>query len=86
MAKPDDTPPPDRLIVIYVNGEEAHAPKGLITYERVVEIAFPGQTGGEYVVTYTRGPSDNVQGSLSPTDSVRIKKGMSFSAWATTRS
>lgn len=65
-----------------VNGRE-------VSFEQVVALGFPGQppaAGSEYVVTYTRAQHGNESGSLTPGQTVRVKKGTSFGVQITTRS
>jgi hypothetical protein len=74
MAKPNET------VTIKVNGDPHPFDKPKITYEEVVNLAFPG-TGGSnktYIVKYSKGASGNEKVGLSPGDAVPVKDGMSF--------
>ncbi|MCL4473903.1 MAG: multiubiquitin domain-containing protein [Actinobacteria bacterium] len=80
---------PEKLVTIYVNGDEFEEPDGEISYDRVVDLAFPGERGEPnkmFTVTYKRGPSKNEQGSLVEGASVKIKNKMIFDVTPTTRS
>ena len=71
----------DHSIEIFINTKPFEEPKGKITYERVIELAysdfvqFPNAT---YSIVYERGASDKPQGTLSKGGSVEIVKGMRF--------
>jgi len=80
---------PEKLVTIFVNGDEFQEPDGEISYGRVVDLAFPGEHGKPnkfFTVTYKRGPSKYEQGSLVEGDSVKIKNKMIFDVTQTTRS
>lgn len=78
-----------KTIEIFVNARPFEVPDDTVTFEQVVALAFPGRPQApdeEYVVTYTRAQHGNGSGSLTPGQSVRVKKGTSFAAQFTTRS
>jgi hypothetical protein len=80
---------PEKLVTIFINADEFQEPDGEISYERVVDLAFPdecGQSNKSYTVTYKRGPSKNEQGTLIEGTSVKIKNKMIFDVTPTTRS
>ncbi|MDT3315654.1 multiubiquitin domain-containing protein [Microbacterium sp. KSW4-11] len=81
--------PNGNVIEIFVNARPHLVDGKEVTYEQVVELAFPGQAPGadtEYIVTYTRAQHGNESGSLTPGGRVRVKKGTSFAVQITTRS
>ncbi|MER5569163.1 multiubiquitin domain-containing protein [Streptomyces goshikiensis] len=60
-----------------------------ITYEQVVDLAYPGQPPNEqdtYTVRYSRGHNGHGTGSLTAGHSVRVKEGMVFDVYRTSRS
>ena len=71
----------DNLVTIVINTRDYDEPKGKITYDRVVALAysdfaqFPNAT---YSIVYERGAPGNAQGTLSKGGSVEIVKGMRF--------
>lgn len=71
----------DHLIQINVNTHDYEEPKGKISYQRVIELAysdfaqFPNAT---YTITYERGNSEKPQGTLTKGATVEIVKGMRF--------
>lgn len=81
--------PDSKKIEIFVNARPHLVDDKEVTYEQVVELAFPGHAPGadtEYIVTYTRAQHGNGSGSLTPGERVRVKKGTSFAVQITTRS
>lgn len=76
-------------ITIIVNGRERTWPKGDISFEQVVEIAFPKQPSGpdySYTVTFSKGDDKKPHGSLVAGESVKVKKDMVFNVTQTNRS
>ncbi|MHC3475304.1 multiubiquitin domain-containing protein [Streptomyces sp. 7R007] len=60
-----------------------------ITYEQAVDLAYPGQQPNEqdtYTVRYSRGHDGHGTGSLTAGRSVRVKEGMVFDVYRTSRS
>ncbi|MFJ2967603.1 multiubiquitin domain-containing protein [Streptomyces collinus] len=60
-----------------------------ITFEQVVDLAYPGQPPNDqdnYTVRYSRGHHGRGTGSLTAGHSVKVKKGMVFDAYRTSRS
>ena len=79
----------DRKITIYVNTKPKSVDAEEITYEEVVKLAFPELPYGKNTkttVTYRRGPRGNLEGTLKPGESIKIREGMIFSVTATDRS
>lgn len=70
-----------KTATIVVDGTQFEVPKEAITYAELVTLAYPEYPQNPqvtYSVTYTRGPHENHEGTLSPGGSVRIKDGMVF--------
>ena len=68
------------LVTISVNSVDHRVPHEKISYDAVVDLAFPGGSSGGalYIVKYSRGNSDNETGTLRPNDDVMVKDGMRF--------
>ena len=76
-------------ITIYVNTKPKNVDSEEVTYEEVVDLAFPKLPYGKNTqtrVTYRRGPRGNPEGRLKPGDSIKIREGMIFDVTATDRS
>lgn len=91
MSNGDDKKDDDKKdITIIVNGRERTWPKNQdISFEQVVEIAFPNQPSGpeySYTVTYSKGDDKKPHGSLVAGESVKAKKGTVFNVTQTNRS
>lgn len=69
-----------KLVTISVNSVDHQVPHEKISYDAIVEFAFPGgsKSGAVYIVKYSRGSSHNESGTLPPGDSVMVKDGMRF--------
>lgn len=68
-------------VQIFVNTKEYTEPRGKITYERVVEIAYPDFAQfpeATYSIIFERGAADKPQGTLTKGSSIQIVKGMRF--------
>lgn len=79
----------DKEFTIIVNAQEKQVTGKELTFEQVVNLAFPGgPQGGNrvYTVTYRRGEGNKPEGSLIAGESVKIKKGMIFNVAATDKS
>ncbi|MFB7085769.1 MULTISPECIES: multiubiquitin domain-containing protein [Streptomyces] len=79
-------PKPDTIIV---NARPHTWEAKEITYEQVVELAYPGQPPSDqdtYTVRYSRGHDGHGTGSLTAGHEVRVKKGMVFDVYRTSRS
>lgn len=71
----------DHRIEIFINTREFEEPKGKITYDRVVALAYPDFAqfpNATYSIVYERGSKDKADGTLSKGASVEIVKGMRF--------
>lgn len=79
----------DKEITIIVNASPKSVKKGKLSYEEIVELAFPGHPADpnvEYIVTYAKGPDDKKEGDLTPGDSINVKDGMVFNVRTTNKS
>jgi hypothetical protein len=78
----------DHAFTITVNGRPKTVSSNTLTFEEVVELAFPGGPRGDnwiYTVGYRRAEGDK-SGSLSAGDSVKLKDGMVFDVTQTDKS
>lgn len=78
---------PDTVTII-VNTREKSVPKGKISFEQVVALAFDTPPTGPnvaFTVLYRRGQG-NHEGSLVPGSTVEVVEGMIFNVSATDRS
>ncbi|WP_158642270.1 multiubiquitin domain-containing protein [Actinomadura sp. WAC 06369] len=78
-----------RLVTIIVNTRSYGWDSKVITFEQVVELAYPGQPPTDqntYTVRYSRGHGGHGAGSLTAGHSVRVKKGMVFDVIRTSQS
>ena len=73
------------IITIIVNGTEEFWTDHHITYEQVVQIAFPGSTADQlFSVTYAN--KHGHDGLLAPGGSTEVKDGIKFNVVKTNRS
>ncbi len=72
-------------VEIAVNGEQHFVPQGKISYEQVVQLAFPS---GPFDILYTVSYANlhGKDGTLAPGQDTEVKKGMSFNVIKTNRS
>lgn len=71
----------DKTVEITINAVDFTEPRGKITYDRVVELAYPDFAqfpGATYSIMYERGAANKPQGILSKDSSVQIVEGMRF--------
>ncbi|MEO3862102.1 multiubiquitin domain-containing protein [Acrocarpospora sp. B8E8] len=83
----DDRGP--RPVTIIVNTRSRPWESKAITFEQVVELAYPGQPPTEqntYTVRYSRGHDGHGSGSLTAGRSVNVKNGMVFDVIRTSQS
>jgi hypothetical protein len=76
-------------VTIVVNARTHEWKAKEITFEQIVDLAYPGQPPTEqdtYTVRYSRGHDGHGAGSLTAGHSVRVKKGMVFDVYRTSRS
>jgi len=87
---PDERTRPQgrKLVTIYVNTRPHEVERGRISFEQVVELAYPTAPYGDntgYSVMYELGRSDK-DGTLVAGESVKVKHCMRFDVTATDRS
>lgn len=73
--------PKKKTVTITIDTKDFELPKGKITYNRVVELAYPDFASfpnATYSILYERGAHANPQGVLSKGGSVEIVDGMRF--------
>ena len=78
-----------KTVDIVVNGRDREVPRGNISFEAVIAIAFPEKPVGPnvaFTVTYRKGPHDRPEGSLIAGQSVHVREGMVFNATCTDKS
>lgn len=71
-----------KLVEININTKDFFEPKGKITYDRVIELAFPDFAqfpNATYSIVYDRG-AGSAGGTLAKGGSVQLVKGMRFRA------
>jgi hypothetical protein len=81
--------PEPHTVTIIVNTRDREVPRGDISFEQVVALAFESPPYGEntlFTVTYRRGHGNRPEGTLTPGETVRTKEGMIFNVTATDRS
>ena len=69
-----------RTVTITVNQDEHEVAKTKISYDEVVALYLSdgGSASNEYLIKYSRGPSQNGSGTLAPGKEVMVKDGMRF--------
>lgn len=70
-----------KTVKITIRTTDYQEPKGKITYERVVELAYPDFAqfpNATYSIMYERGPRNKPEGTLPKGSSVHIVDGMRF--------
>ena len=77
-------------VTIIVNGRPKVVEKAELSFEEIVRLAYPNaqldNPDFEYKVTYTKGHSDNQEGTLIKGKSVKVKEGMIFNVSETNKS
>ncbi|MGV9922079.1 multiubiquitin domain-containing protein [Streptomyces cellulosae] len=76
-------------VTIIVNARSHTWEAKEITFEQAIELAYPGQQPNEqdtYTVRYSRGHDGHGAGSLTAGRSVKVKEGMVFDVYRTSRS
>ena len=78
-------------IIIIVNGRQKPVPKNAeLTVVQVVALAFDNPPTGEnieFTITYRKGGNESCpEGSMSGTDTVKVKEGTVFNVTATDKS
>lgn len=69
-----------KKIDIFVNEYEHEVKNDKITYDEIVALYLGSgeQASAEYIIKYSKGPAQNVSGTLSPGQEVKGKDGMRF--------
>ena len=78
-----------RKILIYVRGRQYEAQEEKISYDEVVNLAYPDGKHGplyEYDVTWTDGPRGEEEGILKEGEETKIIEGMRFNVKFTDKS
>jgi hypothetical protein len=78
-----------RLVTILVNARAREVVPGPISFERLIELAFPEPPSGpqvSFTVSFRKGPPSRPEGSLLPGQSVDVVQGMTFHVTATDKS
>lgn len=73
---------------IVINARQRGWSEKKISYEQLVDLAYPGQTPDQsnvFTITYAKG-KDRKEGSLVAGETVNIKEGMIFNVTQTSRS
>jgi hypothetical protein len=76
-------------VTVIVNGRPKEVAKDDMTYEEIVDLAFPGTPGNEniiYTVTYSKGHGNKPEANMVAGDSVKVKDGMVFNVSRTDKS
>jgi hypothetical protein len=79
----------EKSTTIFVNTRETEVVGEEITFQQVVDLAFPGEPSGPlivYTVTFRRGHGQKADGSLTEGASVKLKEGMIFNVTRTDKS
>ena len=80
---------PHKEVTIIVNGQRKPVETEEISYERIVEIAFPDSPKGPnifFTVAYRDGHPRQPEGLLAAGDSVKVNEGMVFNVTRTDKS
>jgi hypothetical protein len=87
MSEPQENKDKQKDFKIFVNTRPREVIDDEIAFAEVVKLAF-GQPANStiYTVTYSDGPKENPQGTMSAGDTVEVKNGMIFNVTATTQS
>lgn len=77
-----------RNFEIFVNGQRKEWTKERISYDEVVDLAFPPphKPTEVFTVQYSHGPKENPHGTLVKGQSAEVKSGMRFDVDRTDRS
>jgi len=78
-----------KTVTIIVNSREKVVPKGDISFEQLVALAFNPVPTGEnivFTITYRKGHGHKPEGTLTEGETVKVKEGMIFNVRATDKS
>ena len=85
MTPTEEPNRPEKRYTIIVNGTPEHWTDHRISYEQVVQLAFPGSPADAlYTVSYAT--PHGKDGMLAPGQETEVKEGMSFNVVKTNRS
>lgn len=80
----------EKTVSLIVNTRPHPWSERAISYEQVIELAYPTQPVNpaeeEVTVRYSRGQDDSLEGSLTASHSVKVKNKMVFDVYRTARS
>lgn len=79
----------EKSFTIVVNAEQKTVTTRELTFEQLVQLAFPNNPQGGnwlYTVTYRKGEGNKPEGTLVKGESVKLKDGMVFNVTATDKS
>ena len=80
----------EKTVNLIVNTRPHPWAEKTISYEQVIELAYPGQPVNpaeeEVTVRYSRGQDDALEGSLTATHNMKVKNKMVFDVYRTARS
>lgn len=78
----------DKSVTLLVNTRPHEWEEKAISLEQVVALAYPDQAAGDwvYTVSFSRGPDDKREGSLTAGHTVKVKNKMVFDVYRTSRS
>lgn len=81
------TTPPDHEVKIEVNDVQHTVPKGKLSFDDLVKLAFGGNANPAdgYRISYDRGHG-NASGKLKPGGSIEVVEGMDFTVTGTGQS
>ena len=81
-------PRPQQTFEIIVNGRPRTVTGNIVTFNQIVQLAFPGSHDSNVVfdMTYQKAVSQPPPGQLGPGGSVKIKKGTVFNVTRTVQS
>lgn len=81
MTKTEDhneqAPGQNKEIIIYVNTKDHQWTKKEISFEELIELAFPGSVKKEFDVTFAKGQSDQ-EGEIIDGESIHVHPNMEF--------
>lgn len=78
-----------KSVTIIVNARSKSVPRGDLSFESVVALAFPDPPSNDitvFTVDYRKGEGNRPSGTLSAGQSVRVKEGMIFNVVASDKS
>lgn len=84
MSNDNRAPGDAKRLTIIVNGTQEVWTDNHITYEQVVQLAYPGETSSLYTVTYSN--MHGKDGSLASGQQTSLKEGTVFTVGKTNRS